>query len=73
MDGGLGERDWHLFEPFYTGRKDGWGLGLTSTRNIINALMGSIKVMSKVGEGTTFKLVFSSEVNADQINASNKI
>jgi PAS domain S-box-containing protein len=63
----------NIFEPFYTGRKDGSGLGLTTTRNIIHAHKGSIKVASKLGEGTTFQMVFSSEIDANQINTADKI
>ncbi|NJN25931.1 MAG: PAS domain S-box protein [Cyclobacteriaceae bacterium] len=57
----------NLFEPFYTGRKDGSGLGLTTTRNIVHAHQGSIKVHSTPGEGTTFTLLFSVLVSATQM------
>jgi PAS domain S-box-containing protein len=43
-----------LFEPFYSGKPKGMGLGLTTTQNIIYNHKGSIEVESKEGEGTTF-------------------
>ena len=47
-----------LFDPFFTGKKGGMGLGLTTTQNIINSHKGRIKVESKIDEGTTFKIYF---------------
>ena len=47
-----------LFDPFFTGKSGGMGLGLTATQNIINSHKGSIEVDSQVGEGTTFRLYF---------------
>ncbi len=49
----------HIFEPFYRapGRKEpGLGLGLATVLRIIEAHGGRIKVASKLGEGTTFKM-----------------
>lgn len=43
-----------LFDPFFTLRKEGKGLGLTIVRNIVQKLGGNITVQSKIGEGTTF-------------------
>ncbi|MEO9965426.1 MAG: PAS domain S-box protein [Reichenbachiella sp.] len=47
-----------LFEPFFTGKKEGTGLGLTTVQNIINSHKGRIKVESEVGKGTTFMITF---------------
>jgi PAS domain S-box-containing protein len=47
-----------LFDPFYTGRQGGMGLGLTSTKNILNSHSATIEVNSTVGEGTTFTVYF---------------
>jgi PAS domain S-box-containing protein len=47
-----------LFDPFFTGKSGGMGLGLTATQNIINSHKGSIEVESSVGQGTTFRLFF---------------
>ncbi|MBL3657585.1 hybrid sensor histidine kinase/response regulator [Fulvivirga sediminis] len=47
-----------LFDPFFTGKKGGMGLGLTSTQNIINSHSAKITVDSEVGQGTIFKIIF---------------
>ena len=44
----------HLFEPFYTTKPDGIGLGLYVTHNIVDVHGGHIEVKSREGEGTTF-------------------
>jgi signal transduction histidine kinase len=47
----------HIFEPFYTTKgKYGTGLGLSITYGIIQKLGGSIRVKSKLGEGTRFSV-----------------
>lgn len=43
-----------LFEPYFTGKSKGNGLGLTITQNIILNHKGSINVQSRKGEGATF-------------------
>ena len=47
-----------LFDPFYTDKPAGMGLGLTSTKNILNSHSAEIEVISAVGEGTTFNIYF---------------
>lgn len=43
-----------LFDPFFTGKSSGMGLGMTSTQNIIQQHNGNIDVESEEGVGTTF-------------------
>ncbi|MEW6608934.1 MAG: PAS domain S-box protein [bacterium] len=43
-----------IFEPFYTGRGKGIGLGLAICQRLIEAHQGRIEVESEVGKGTTF-------------------
>lgn len=45
-----------LFDPFYTSKAKGNGLGLTSTQNIILNHKGTIQVESALGEGTLFTI-----------------
>ena len=48
----------HMFEPFYTTKDGGSGLGLPTARKIIEAHGGRISVQSEVGRGTKFVLEF---------------
>lgn len=47
-----------IFNPFYTTKMDGTGLGLGVCKAIMYRHQGSIKVKSKVDEGTTFLIAF---------------
>jgi two-component system, sporulation sensor kinase E len=48
-----------LFEPFFTSKANGSGLGLINTQNIILSHGGSIRVKSDVGKGTSFTILFN--------------
>lgn len=48
----------HMFEPFYSTKNGGSGLGLPTARKIIQAHDGRISVQSEVGRGTKFVLEF---------------
>lgn len=48
-----------LFEPYFTSKRNGIGLGLASTLNIIQAHHATIEVRSKVNAGTTFIVTFN--------------
>ena len=45
-----------IFEPFYTTKKKGSGLGLMIVQRIIRAHGGRIELESRVGRGTTFRI-----------------
>ena len=43
-----------IFEPFYTTKPRGLGLGLVNVKNIVEGHGGAVRVGSEVGVGTTF-------------------
>lgn len=45
---------YRIFEPFYTTKPRGLGLGLVNVKNIVEAHGGTVRVESEVGIGTTF-------------------
>jgi signal transduction histidine kinase len=47
-----------IFDPFFSTRHEGVGLGLSIAYRIIREHGGDIKVSSQAGKGTTFKLSF---------------
>jgi len=60
-DDGVGmsaETKERLFEPFYTTKFAGRGLGLAAVLGIIRSHQGGIFLRSREGEGTRFELVF---------------
>jgi PAS domain S-box-containing protein len=61
VDNGVGiseENISRLFEPFFTQKRNGMGLGLAFTLNIIQGHRAVIEVSSKPKEGTTFTVTF---------------
>jgi signal transduction histidine kinase len=48
-----------IFIPFFTTKKKGSGIGLSLSKQIMRRHKGNIQVRSKLGEGTTFKLIFN--------------
>ena len=56
-DGGVGiapEDLDKIFEPFFTRKSKGTGLGLTICNELVNLHQGKIEINSRLGEGTTF-------------------
>jgi PAS domain S-box-containing protein len=58
-DNGCGIKEDYLgkiFDPYFTGKSTGVGLGLATTRSIINMHNGKIDVETQVGKGTVFHI-----------------
>jgi signal transduction histidine kinase len=65
-DQGSGISSEHLknvFEPFFTTRKGGTGLGLYVCHEIVKRHGGALTVQSEIGRGTTFSVELPLEVN----------
>lgn len=61
-DNGSGISDEHLsqvFEPYFTSKPNGMGLGLASTLNILQSHNASYDVHSELDKGTVFRLYFN--------------
>jgi len=46
----------HIFDPYFTTRRTGTGLGLPIAKNIIEGLGGTLAVSSRRGEGTELRI-----------------
>ena len=68
----------HIFEPFYRGKgslsgdEESSGLGLAIARDIVMAHGGSLDVVSRQGEGSTFTVRLPAHVKGDSDGASAK-
>ncbi len=62
-DNGCGIAEEHitrLFEPYFTSKRNGMGLGLAATLNILQSHKAHIDVTSAINQGTTFTISFPS-------------
>jgi signal transduction histidine kinase len=59
----------HIFEPLYTTKPEGTGLGLYIVREIMAAHAGHVTVESMPGQGTTFTLTLPQVVDATPAGA----
>jgi signal transduction histidine kinase/CheY-like chemotaxis protein len=54
-----------IFDPFYSNKPNGTGLGLFVSYGIIEGHHGTIAVKSKVGKGTTFKVCLPAHLESN--------
>jgi hypothetical protein len=59
---GLGEK---IFEPFYTTKPEGTGLGLSTVRSLVHEARGYITAQSSPGKGATFTVLLPETVEAE--------
>lgn len=73
-DNGCGmneETKWRIFEPFYTTKFSGRGLGMSAVLGIINSHKGALQLHSKLGQGTTFKLYLPTQkIDSAQVRSA---
>jgi len=53
-----------VFDPYFTTKEDGNGLGLASAYSIVSSHKGTMTVRSTVGQGTTFTIYLPRSYNA---------
>jgi len=65
-DNGCGmdeETKWRIFEPFYTTKFTGRGLGMSVVLGIIMSHNGALQLFSQLGQGTTFKVYLPVQIS----------
>src|SRR4029450_3977366 len=55
----------HVFDPYFTTKRGGTGLGLPIAKNIVEGLSGTMSVSSTPGRGTEMQIVLPVALRAD--------
>ncbi|TLS66474.1 response regulator [Mariprofundus erugo] len=56
-----------IFEPFFSSKEHGSGLGLAAVAGVMRTAGGAVEVISQQGEGTCFRLYFPALMQATRI------
>lgn len=70
-DNGIGIPDRYLekiFDPYFSTKQEGSGLGLAVTYSTIKHHHGSLQVFSKIGEGTIFEIYLPASERSPQVS-----
>ncbi len=57
-----------LFEPYFTAKRNGMGLGLATSLNILQSHKADVEVLSTEGDGTEFIIKFNQPVSDSLLN-----
>lgn len=55
----------HIFDPYFTTKTNGTGLGLATVYSIISKHRGEIKLATSLGKGTTFTITLPASMHED--------
>jgi signal transduction histidine kinase len=70
---GISENDLpKIFDPYFTTKSSGTGLGLPIAHNIVEAMGGGMEVSSRPGKGTTFRITIPNRMNHKKQISNNK-
>jgi PAS domain S-box-containing protein len=61
-----------IFEPFYTTKFTGRGLGMSAVLGIIRAHNGALQLQSQPGQGTTFKVYLPVQLSKSETEEANQ-
>lgn len=59
-----------IFDPFYTTKRDGTGLGLSVSQSILSETGGEIRVSSIEGEGSTFSIYLPKKYEKEELSVT---
>ncbi len=62
----------HIFDPFFTRKSEGTGMGLSISRQIIEKHGALMEVDSSPGKGTTFRLIFPQQTDLPSASSGAK-